>query len=69
MTATTPAPDAPSTEAESAQAHGMTLSSLLADALKTKNSQKKWYERDNKSNHDQRPGRPPHGTRRSMGKR
>lgn len=28
-----------------------------------------WYQKTNKSNHHQTPGRAPNGTRRSMGKR
>lgn len=28
-----------------------------------------WHQRNNKSNHDKRPGMAPRGTRRSMGKR
>lgn len=28
-----------------------------------------WHQRNNKSNHDKRPGMAPKGTRRSMGKR
>ena len=30
---------------------------------------KPWHQHGNKSNHDQRPGAAPKGTRRSMGKR
>ena len=30
---------------------------------------KPWHQQGNKSNHDQRPGAAPKGTRRSMGKR
>lgn len=34
-----------------------------------KNDDQPWHQRDNKSNHDKRPGMAPRGTRRSMGKR
>ena len=47
----------------------VSLSSFIADALRAKMDKQPWYQTANKANHDQRPGRPPHGTRRSMGKR
>jgi hypothetical protein len=34
-----------------------------------KSDDQPWHQRDNKSNHDKRPGMAPRGTRRSMGKR
>lgn len=34
-----------------------------------KGNDKPWHQKGNKSNHDQRPGPAPRGTRRSMGKR
>ena len=34
-----------------------------------KNDDQPWHQRNNKSNHDKRPGMAPRGTRRSMGKR
>ena len=35
----------------------------------SKANDKPWHQKGNKSNHDQRPGPAPRGTRRSMGKR
>jgi hypothetical protein len=35
----------------------------------TKHNDKPWHQKGNKSNHDQRPGAAPRGTRRAMGKR
>ncbi|SDT94175.1 hypothetical protein SAMN05216296_0758 [Pseudomonas pohangensis] len=35
----------------------------------TRRNDKPWHQQGNKSNHDQRPGAAPKGTRRSMGKR
>jgi len=34
-----------------------------------KRNDKPWHQQGNKSNHDQRPGAAPKGSRRSMGKR
>lgn len=34
-----------------------------------KHNDKPWHQQGNKSNHDQRPGAAPKGSRRSMGKR
>ncbi|MBF7731230.1 hypothetical protein [Pseudomonas sp. N040] len=34
-----------------------------------KRDDKPWHQKGNKSNHDQRPGAAPKGSRRSMGKR
>lgn len=34
-----------------------------------KSDDQPWHQRNNKSNHDKRPGMAPKGTRRSMGKR
>lgn len=34
-----------------------------------KNDGEQWHNRNNKCNHDKRPGMAPRGTRRSMGKR
>lgn len=47
----------------------VTLSAFIADALRAKNSAKSWYQQSNKDSHHKTPNRPPHGTRRSMGKR
>ena len=48
----------------------LTLSAIFADALRAKKDQKaKGYQSQNKDNHHKTPNRPPHGTRRSMGKR
>ena len=48
----------------------LTLSAIFADALRAKKDQKaKGYQPQNKDNHHKTPNRPPHGTRRSMGKR
>jgi hypothetical protein len=35
----------------------------------TKRNDQPWHQKGNKSNHDQRPGAAPKGSRRSMGKR
>lgn len=48
----------------------LTLSAIFADALRAKKEQKATgFQQQNKPNHHKTPNRPPHGTRRSMGKR
>lgn len=48
----------------------LTLSAIFADALRAKKEQKTiGYQPQNKDSHHKTPNRPPHGTRRSMGKR
>lgn len=48
----------------------VTLSEFIADALRAKKDQKSTaFQQQNKPNHHKTPNRPPHGTRRSMGKR
>jgi len=43
---------------------------FIADALRAKKDQKATgFQQQNKPNHHKTPNRPPHGTRRSMGKR
>jgi hypothetical protein len=46
----------------------LTLSELLAESLRAKKEAVN-YPQPNKTNFSQRPSRPPHGTRRAMGKR
>jgi hypothetical protein len=46
----------------------LTLSELLAESLRAKKEAVN-YPQPNKTNFSQRPNRPPHGTRRAMGKR
>lgn len=46
----------------------LTLSELLAESLRAKKEAAN-YPQPNKPNFSQRPSRPPHGTRRAMGKR
>jgi hypothetical protein len=46
----------------------LTLSELLAESLRAKKEAVN-YPQPNKANFSQRPNRPPHGTRRAMGKR
>ncbi|HMU88359.1 MAG TPA: hypothetical protein PKL69_08600 [Agitococcus sp.] len=45
-----------------------TLTALLAESLQSKKEATN-YPQPNKDRFSQRPSRPPHGTRRSMGKR
>ncbi|WP_147411135.1 hypothetical protein [Pseudomonas cavernicola] len=40
-----------------------------AEFANAKSKDQPWYQKSNKSNHHQTPGRAPNGTRRSMGKR
>ncbi|MGH8355423.1 MAG: hypothetical protein ACRERY_18150 [Pseudomonas sp.] len=40
-----------------------------AEFANAKTKDQPWYQKANKSNHHQTPGRAPNGTRRSMGKR
>lgn len=47
----------------------VTLAERIAEALSAKNSLQAGYQPPNKANHHKTPHRPPHGTRRSMGKR
>lgn len=55
---------------ESNNSDALTLSAIFADALRAKKNQKTTvYQPQNKDNHHKTPNRPPHGTRRSMGKR
>jgi len=60
----------PTENAETNNNEPMTLSSIFADALRAKKEQKATgFQQQNKPNHHKTPNRPPHGTRRSMGKR
>lgn len=45
-----------------------TLTELLAESLRAKKEEAN-YPQPNKDRFSQRPSRPPHGTRRAMGKR
>lgn len=56
----------PTDEAKNTQP--LTLSALLAESLSAKKDEV-GYPQPNKSRFSQRPSRPPHGTRRAMGKR
>jgi hypothetical protein len=56
------------TPSETESNKGLTLSELLAESLRVKKEAVN-YPQPNKANFSQRPNRPPHGTRRAMGKR
>lgn len=56
--------------AETDNSEPLTLSAIFAEALRAKKDQKATgFQQQNKANHHKTPSRPPHGTRRSMGKR
>lgn len=59
----------PTEKTDTNEAESVSLASFIADALRSKNDKQPWYQQSNTANHNQKPGRPPHGTRRSMGKR
>ena len=60
----------PTENTETNSSESLTLSAIFADALRAKKNQKTTvYQPQNKDSHHKTPNRPPHGTRRSMGKR
>lgn len=68
--ATADAESLPTENTETNNSEPLTLSSIFADALRAKKEQKQAsYQQANKDQHHKTPNRPPHGTRRSMGKR
>ncbi len=68
-TATTPAEAEVLTRENTEASHSTTLAERIAEALRAKNDNQVGYQPPNKANHHKTPHRPPHGTRRSMGKR
>ncbi len=67
---TTDVESLPIENTETDNSEPITLSSIFADALRAKKDQKTTaFQQQNKPNHHKTPNRPPHGTRRSMGKR
>ena len=68
--ATTDVESLPTENTETNNNEPLTLSAIFADALRAKKDQKATgFQQQNKPNHHKTPNRPPHGTRRSMGKR
>ena len=57
-----------STNNDSSSTKTLTLSALLAESLQSKKEEDN-YPQPDKVRFSQRPSRPPHGTRRAMGKR
>ncbi|HQV21978.1 MAG: hypothetical protein H6996_03590 [Moraxellaceae bacterium] len=57
-----------STNNDSSSTKTLTLSALLAESLQSKKEEVN-YPQPDKVRFSQRPSRPPHGTRRAMGKR
>ncbi|HYQ37840.1 MAG TPA: hypothetical protein VER09_02750 [Pseudomonas sp.] len=69
--ATAPCQDEQTTAADSPQAATPAFRFPFSPATYApkQSDDQPWHQRNNKSNHDKRPGMAPRGTRRSMGKR
>jgi hypothetical protein len=60
----------PTASTEIHNTESVSLSLFFADALRIKKDKEQaGFQQQNKPNHHKTPNRPPHGTRRSMGKR